>query len=981
MTRIVGRTAVFGVAYTGAIATGTGGGARPWRIPATLIAAASAAVAALALATFPTPIAPSTHALVSRNVLQSHATRLPIDLVPTASATVGASAHSFWPVRRGGSLLADGGGIHSAFGASGVRLRVAHGTLAMSLASVGRGQRIEPVKAVAPSARSSEIHYSHGSIGEFYRNGPYGLEQGFTLRHRPLGGKGSLVLALGLGGSLTPEEAGSQILFRAHTGATALRYGQLSAVDAAGRQLPAHMQMRHGVLQLRIDDINARYPVRIDPFLQQGSKLTGGEEIGKGQLGESVALSADGNTALIGGFADNGEVGAAWVFTRSGSTWTQQGPKITGGGEVGKGRFGYSVALSTDGNTALIGGPRDNTSVGAAWAFTRSGSTWEQQGPKLTGGGETGKGQVGFRVALSADGDTALIGGPADNGFVGAAWAFTRSGSTWEQQGPKLTGAGEIGTGEFGAGVALSADGNTAVISGGGDNGAVGAAWAFTRSGSTWAQQGEKLTGGGEVGSGHFGFRVALSEDGNTALIGGGADSGEAGAAWVFTRSGSTWEQQGPKLTGGGEVGAGHFGYSVALSADGNLALIGGLADASEVGAAWVFARSGSTWEQQGGKLTGGGEIGQGLFGYGVALSADGTTALIGGGGDNSGLGAAWVFVNAPPLAPTVVTEPASSVKQTSAKLNATVNPNGGNVSDCHFEYGTSPSYGASVPCTALPGSGTSPVAVSASLAGLSANTSYHFQIVATNPGGTSSGADQTFTTATPPEFGRCVKVAKGVKGSYSNAVCTSPATPEKFGFEWQPGPGPKAKFSTKIKELTVATLETVKKATVVCKGEASTGEYTGTKTVGNVVVTFTACEMAGVKCTSAGAGEGEVVTTTLEGELGIEKTSIEGPLKDKVAMDLFPVGKTGPFMQFNCGPTAVSVRGSVLNPVKSNSMLLSATLKYAVSSGKQKPENFEGLPKDVLETEFDEAAAEQSGLKLTTQQTNEEKIEINSVV
>jgi hypothetical protein len=389
MTRIVGRTAVVGVAYTGALETGTGWGARPWRIPATLIAAASAAVAALALATFPTPTAPSTHALVSRNGLQSHATRPPIDLVPIASATIGASAHSFWPVRRGGSLLADGGGIHSAFSASGVRLRVAHGTLAMSLASVGRGQRIEPVKTVAPSASSSEIHYSHGSIGEFYRNGPYGLEQGFTLRHRPFSGKGSLVLALGLGGSLTPEEAGSQILFRTHTGATALRYGQLSAVDAAGRQLPAHTQMRHGVLQLRIDDINARYPVRIDPFLQQGPKLTGGEEIGKGQFGESVALSADGNTALIGGFADNGEVGAAWVFTRSGSTWEQQGPKITGGGEVGKGRFGYSVALATDGNTALIGGPRDNTSVGAAWTFTRSGSTWEQQGPKLTGGGES----------------------------------------------------------------------------------------------------------------------------------------------------------------------------------------------------------------------------------------------------------------------------------------------------------------------------------------------------------------------------------------------------------------------------------------------------------------------------------------------------------------------------------------------------------------------------------------------------------------
>src|SRR5439155_10958383 len=107
-----------------------------------------------------------------------------------------------------------------------------------------------------------------------------------------------------------------------------------------------------------------------------------------------------------------------------GGVWTQQGTKLTGGGETGAGPFGYSVALSADGNTALIGGPIDNGNVGAAFAFTRSGGVWTQQGTKLTGGGETGAGQFGFSVALSDDGDTALIGGEADNGFVGAAFAF-----------------------------------------------------------------------------------------------------------------------------------------------------------------------------------------------------------------------------------------------------------------------------------------------------------------------------------------------------------------------------------------------------------------------------------------------------------------------------------------------------------------------------------------------------------------------------
>ncbi len=99
--------------------------------------------------------------------------------------------------------------------------------------------------------------------------------------------------------------------------------------------------------------------------------------------------------------------------------------------------------------------------------------------------------------------------------------------------------------------------------------------------------------------------------------------------------------------------------------------------------------------------------------------------------------------------APTVETKAASAVTQTSATLNATVNPNGGTVSDCHFEYGTTNAYGSSATCSSLPGSGTSPVAVSASVTGLTANTTYHFRISATNPGGTSKGSDQTFTTLT----------------------------------------------------------------------------------------------------------------------------------------------------------------------------------------------------------------------------------------
>ena len=103
------------------------------------------------------------------------------------------------------------------------------------------------------------------------------------------------------------------------------------------------------------------------------------------------------------------------------------------------------------------------------------------------------------------------------------------------------------------------------------------------------------------------------------------------------------------------------------------------------------------------------------------------------------------------PNPPAVVTESATSVTPISAGLNATVNPEGGNVTDCHFEYGTTTSYGSSAPCSNLPGSGTSPVGVSASISFLFVNTRYHYRVAATNPGGTSYGADQQFSTSPNP--------------------------------------------------------------------------------------------------------------------------------------------------------------------------------------------------------------------------------------
>jgi hypothetical protein len=567
-------------------------------------------------------------------------------LQSAVSTALGASDRRYWVVRRRGSLSARGGRLQTTFAATGVRVTASGGTVEM-MPLGGPG-------VVAPHAARNSVSYARGAVDEWYRNGPLGLEQGVTIR-RPIDpGAGVLTVSWRLGGTLTPRLVSRDaVAFLPGRGQSALRYSGLVARDSASKALPARIALRGGVLSLVVDAAGARYPVHIDPFLQQGSKLSASGRTGAGNVGMSLAVSADGNTALVGGPMDDRFSGGAWVFVRRGPSWFQLGPKLSVTAPDPNAHFGASVALSADGNTALIGGPTDNIEAGAAWVFTRSGAGWSQQGDKLSPSDETGMGRFGAAVALSADGNSALIGAPFDHGHVGASWRFARSGATWTQQGSKLTGAGESGPGDFGYSVALSSDARTALIGAPADDSQKGAVWIFTANGSTLTQSGDKLTGRYEVGAGELGLSVALSGDGATALIGSPSDAHNRGTAWVFThgRGASAWTQQRAPLTGAGELGAGFFGWSVALSSDGGTAVVGAPIDDSNRGAAWAFKRSGAGWTAQGGKLTGGGEVPPGGLGLAVALSANGTTALLGGPGDDHDFGTAWVFVDVPRLA------------------------------------------------------------------------------------------------------------------------------------------------------------------------------------------------------------------------------------------------------------------------------------------------------------------------------------------
>jgi hypothetical protein len=409
-------------------------------------------------------------------------------------------------------------------------------------------------------------------------------------------------------------------------------------------------------------------PVRAQ-FVQQGAKLVGSGHVSLAgspgvYQGRSVAVSADGNTVIVGGAGDSGGIGAAWVFTRAGGAWTQQGNKLVGTGADGLAGQGHSVALSGDGNTAIIGGPEDHNSSGAAWVFTRAGGAWTQQGGKLVGSDAVDAGGAypnvlqGVSVALSADGNTALVGGTRDNGFIGAAWVFTRGNGVWTQQGSKLVGSGVATRSAQGRAAALSADGNTALVGGVLDGGYTGAVWVFTRANGAWSQQGGKLVGSGATGAAGQGSSVALSAAGDTFIEAG--DIYDLGGVWVFTRSNGTWTQQGQRMIPAGGTGHPEFD-AVSLSADGNTAIVGGYGDSDAAGAVWVLTRRNGVWTQQGTKLTGTGASGKAGQGGSVALSADGGTLIEGGQSDNGGIGAAWVF-----------TQPVATHFQVSAPHSAT---------------------------------------------------------------------------------------------------------------------------------------------------------------------------------------------------------------------------------------------------------------------------------------------------------------------
>jgi hypothetical protein len=325
---------------------------------------------------------------------------------------------------------------------------------------------------------------------------------------------------------------------------------------------------------------------------------------------------------------------------------SQLGTKIVGTGSTTGSSNGISAAMNYDGTTAITGASQDASSVGAAFVYTRNSNIWTQQGTKLVGTGAIGTAYQGKSVAISNDGNTILVGGDGDNSNMGATWVFTRTAGVWSQQ-AKLVGTGNISSSAQGSSVSLSEDGNTAAIGGYLDNSAIGAVWIFTRSGTTWTQQ-QKLVGSGNTGQSYQGTSVSLSSDGNTVAFGGTNDNSNIGAVWVFTRSGSVWSQQGSKIVPTDRAGTTQrIGSSVSLSGNGNVLVFGGENDNNK-GAAWVYTRTAGVWTVDGSKITGTDVPNNSVFGRSVSMVKTGNKFIIGGwNGFNSTFterGAAYVF-------------------------------------------------------------------------------------------------------------------------------------------------------------------------------------------------------------------------------------------------------------------------------------------------------------------------------------------------
>ncbi|KAA3606899.1 MAG: T9SS C-terminal target domain-containing protein [Calditrichaeota bacterium] len=378
-------------------------------------------------------------------------------------------------------------------------------------------------------------------------------------------------------------------------------------------------------------------------FAEYEEKIVSNDAAAGDSFGNSVSVS--GNYAVVGARFDDdagNASGSAYIYFRNGNSWSQQ-TKLTANDAAIEDTFGYSVSIS--GDYAIVSAIQDDDGAdltGSAYIFHRSGTSWTQQA-KLNASDAEENDQFGYSVSI--DGDYAVISTILNGIIGGSVYIFHRSGTSWTQQ-AKFNANDATSGDNFGQSVSISGDYVIIGASGDDDGGnGSGSAYIFHRTGTSWSQQ-AKLTASDAAAADFFGWSVSIS--GDYAVVGAREDDdagSSSGAAYIFNRSGVSWSQQ-TKLTASDAATADQFGWSVSISGD--YAIVGAQGDddaGSNSGSAYIFNRSGTSWSQQS-KLTANDDASSDRFGFSVSIS--GNYAITGAQGDDdagSASGSAYIYL------------------------------------------------------------------------------------------------------------------------------------------------------------------------------------------------------------------------------------------------------------------------------------------------------------------------------------------------
>ena len=397
-------------------------------------------------------------------------------------------------------------GLAALIGPQGFVVRRATADWGLRLAAWGRGKGLRELAAGVSTARANRVAVDRGGIVEWWVNGPLGLEQGWTVAQPAQGpGVGSLTLRLTQSGSLCaiPGSDAQTLALVDSTGHEVLRYAGLAAADARGRALPAHFELAGEVLSVVVDDAQAVYPIRIDPWLQS-ALLTAGDGAGNDNLGKSVAISADGSTVVVGAPNRTVNKGVLYVFTRPAGGWANEAStvKLTVSDSAAADYLGSSVAISGDGSTIVAGTASKavvaNLDQGQVFVFVKpSSGGWVSatQKARLTALDGVAYDRLGGSVAVNSDGTTVVAGASSKNGGKGQVYVFVKPASGGWVDGTEkawLTALDGVAGDGLGHSVAVSGDGATIAAGSWWANGSQGAVYVFVKPAGAWATATQK---------------------------------------------------------------------------------------------------------------------------------------------------------------------------------------------------------------------------------------------------------------------------------------------------------------------------------------------------------------------------------------------------------------------------------------------------------------------------------------------------------